>query len=1322
MTKAIPWITRAEESKCRVSPPIDVKALIQFLELEQTPEGFYNSLEETFWAVLGLLKMGKFPETRYKDLISFIQRHRMASGGYSNKLERQYADAHATFYAIALFSLVDVFKDRLTEETLFCPECGQKQLIPQEVCFNCDAQLVSDKFPCILCNTVVYTAANQEPLLPNLCDTCVTHLKEDISFLLQLQTKKGIKHCELDNCIVCKGRPSYQSAFYVLNTLKILKSIDQLDLKITQNFLKRNQYLPEVELVFQILCYCLLDQSNEIDFQALIQSLLPFQFPNGGFGFGKKVPVVSETFWSLAVLEIFGSFDFIQLGGIYTFLLGLKRNDGGYSEQLMDTISSIRSTIQAYLLTLTILNPLVEQVENEFLRRSASDYKIYLAPIAEKFGISSDLVESIAYQLLSNDWFSGKILDQLDFFNDYLDESPKITHDIGKSLIQLIQNQNITELNLSEFSKRFAFENAEERVKTTLLDFISRKFIEGEIKELKKTFKRAYIVSGLNLPRKFLAISLDTPIPVDKVFKEKTDMEPAKQDLISSFNALLTIPAKIEGEIQETLTRKAIKHARDQLKHGVQSFKEELTKYEAKLTAIQSEFKYIDFRGAIIDILEDWPINKKAIFSYLIKFQTRMTNLINEEEKSKAYEDKLTEEERLIVNFERDLQLFIDKMELLTQNFQKHFQQNYMSPPLAEAKIKELEQNLSAFSNDVKEKEAQFKKSISLSDIPTSLIDLQQLLDTKTSFLKSLIDESQEVLKEREALIKKIESNFLAIKQKLSDSQTLIREKIEKKEFDAATAAIENLDETIRIFDNTLVQSIEAKIKSLSDSFTQFVISFSDIHTVLQQNLKRFHIEWAAQKEGLLYQFHERSELAKKNELQVMMRKFISTETGTFEAIKTKIETLIKHENIPEAKLQLQKEISEYIQRADAFSLEISNSVKQVTKTYKNFKKMVTSEIFDWEKEKNFILESMQTLANQLANLSVEKDLLAQKNKLDLIIKNQKLLLSKQFSNLLKLYFDALDQNSLLAQEHPLTDVLNELLASTKKASIQINGFLRENTKKFSNFGSLAEPQMGSWETIEETIKKTTQKLQDNLTENLLIERIYFIIKAFEGKKAEIKYLAKNIRAKSAHLKDTLVHLLSRSRLDGTLDPINDILTINTLKPIAEDTKSFLRQIQEEIGRVLQIDFSQKDTIPKEIDDFKQYLQQLRYLLVIHRQVGATLFHRQFGTWDINPDLISGFLSAIQSFSSEIKSKAVPIKKMAYKEFEIVLNQGEQVLVALIVDDNSSDWHEQKVAVFTSEFEEQFRQNLQSWSGELTQFKTAGLMIDRVFELYRAYI
>ncbi|MFX1296855.1 MAG: hypothetical protein ACFFD2_18610, partial [Promethearchaeota archaeon] len=371
--------------------------------------------------------------------------------------------------------------------------------------------------------------------------------------------------------------------------------------------------------------------------------------------------------------------------------------------------------------------------------------------------------------------------------------------------------------------------------------------------------------------------------------------------------------------------------------------------------------------------------------------------------------------------------------------------------------------------------------------------------------------------------------------------------------------------------------------------------------------------------------------------------------------------------------------------------------------------------------DNSFISDSINALLNQLNNLKIEKKLLKAKNKLELMQENQKLLIIKDFSNLLKKYRNSLQSNNVLQQKDNLITRIKNLRQIIKKGDSQINSLLKESSKQFSEFQNITKDQIQNWQNELNIISTSLQKIQEQIDENVTIERIYYVIKAFQDYKVAMKYLAKAINMKYSQLKAKLVYLLSNSKLDGHLDPIKDMLTLSSLKQNTDTTQSFLKQIEGEISKALQIDFEKKEIISKVIEDKKRYLLQIRYLLIIHRKVGATLYHRQFGTWEIDTDLISGFLSAIQSFGKEIKSKDVPIRKMAYKEFEILLNQGNFVFVALIVDGKTSKWHEEKLAEFTEVFEQEFEEHLKKWSGELTRFKSSGLMIDRIFELFRVY-
>ncbi|MFX1449903.1 MAG: hypothetical protein ACFFCM_03605, partial [Promethearchaeota archaeon] len=139
----------------------------------------------------------------------------------------------------------------------------------------------------------------------------------------------------------------------------------------------------------------------------------------------------------------------------------------------------------------------------------------------------------------------------------------------------------------------------------------------------------------------------------------------------------------------------------------------------------------------------------------------------------------------------------------------------------------------------------------------------------------------------------------------------------------------------------------------------------------------------------------------------------------------------------------------------------------------------------------------------------------------------------------------------------------------------------------------------------------------------------------------------------------------------------------------------------------------------EQIDEIKKDILRMRYIMVIHSGVGASVYNRQLGDWNLDPDLLGGFLSAILSFSSEIKKRSIPMKRMEYKEFEIVMEQGDYTLAALFIDGKESEWLRDKLKVYVSEFEKEYKEQLKEWKGEVASFRESGFLVDKAFELFR---
>ncbi|MFX1431133.1 MAG: hypothetical protein ACFFCY_13300, partial [Promethearchaeota archaeon] len=136
-------------------------------------------------------------------------------------------------------------------------------------------------------------------------------------------------------------------------------------------------------------------------------------------------------------------------------------------------------------------------------------------------------------------------------------------------------------------------------------------------------------------------------------------------------------------------------------------------------------------------------------------------------------------------------------------------------------------------------------------------------------------------------------------------------------------------------------------------------------------------------------------------------------------------------------------------------------------------------------------------------------------------------------------------------------------------------------------------------------------------------------------------------------------------------------------------------------------------------------LVKISYIMIIHKEVGVSIFNKQISLEDIDSDLISGFLQAISQFRSEIKKGSTATKgkefEMDYGDFKIVIADGDYVRVALILDGSPSEKLKDNLWLFTEDFEKRFTLHLKAFTGELTAFRTADDLIEKHFNITLVY-
>jgi len=130
--------------------------------------------------------------------------------------------------------------------------------------------------------------------------------------------------------------------------------------------------------------------------------------------------------------------------------------------------------------------------------------------------------------------------------------------------------------------------------------------------------------------------------------------------------------------------------------------------------------------------------------------------------------------------------------------------------------------------------------------------------------------------------------------------------------------------------------------------------------------------------------------------------------------------------------------------------------------------------------------------------------------------------------------------------------------------------------------------------------------------------------------------------------------------------------------------------------------------------DFNE-LKKLLYLILMKKETGIMIYQYNFIESNIDADLVSGFLTAIQQFGSELNKKACSISKITYKGFEINIEDGNWARAALILDGKSSDSLNKRLSSFISFYENEYKEHFAQWTGDISIFHDSKLIIEDFF-------
>ncbi|MHA1264535.1 MAG: hypothetical protein ACTSRS_04790 [Candidatus Helarchaeota archaeon] len=229
----------------------------------------------------------------------------------------------------------------------------------------------------------------------------------------------------------------------------------------------------------------------------------------------------------------------------------------------------------------------------------------------------------------------------------------------------------------------------------------------------------------------------------------------------------------------------------------------------------------------------------------------------------------------------------------------------------------------------------------------------------------------------------------------------------------------------------------------------------------------------------------------------------------------------------------------------------------------------------------------------------------------------------------------------------------------------------------------------------------------------LLLKEIKLKIKKHFEKDQYIKFISKWEDELSVKFDETdlLEEYIAGIFLDDLIKWIKDFikLTETNLKIYSESFKENAAELTK---------------ISAKINEIQAHLRQieenysksiLRYLMVLNKDSGIVMYSQAFGGFEFDEDLVSGFLTAISSFGVEVSKKETIMKAIQYQDFEIIVEGGKYSRVALVLKGHMTDLLHSKLSKFIKKFEEVYRDELESWTGDVSALEDTDYLVYQIF-------
>jgi DNA helicase HerA-like ATPase len=201
-----------------------------------------------------------------------------------------------------------------------------------------------------------------------------------------------------------------------------------------------------------------------------------------------------------------------------------------------------------------------------------------------------------------------------------------------------------------------------------------------------------------------------------------------------------------------------------------------------------------------------------------------------------------------------------------------------------------------------------------------------------------------------------------------------------------------------------------------------------------------------------------------------------------------------------------------------------------------------------------------------------------------------------------------------------------------------------------------------------------------------------------------------------------------RPRLSKHVDPQEDLMP--------EDIPRFSHRTEqivdsqniseiEDIKEIKEDDISPSstDVEPFTIEDLTNLLA-CQHILILHKNSGICLYELGITMLKIDPQLVSGFLSAISGLFDELKGQNVVKERTIFRKFteeigdrafEIISVEGTYSVTAIILDRTPKylNYLKKRMRTFVYAFETEFDEKLKGFSGVLDDFISTNQLLDK---------